>query len=109
MCMEDVRIARATTTSQKTLLLAADTNTQLIPYNADRFSLYIQFTPTTSVCIYPAPLGSIDPANTTAYPTSGEVLIDLNHHGDLVRQPWNGYSNGDVTLVIITETTLDAQ
>ena len=109
MCMEDVRLARNTITTQTRVTLVAATDTLLVPARLDRYSLMLQFSNATAICVYPAPYGVSSTGVTLPALTETTIIVDLQHHGDLVTQPWRALAPVGTPTILITETVLDAQ
>lgn len=109
MCMEDVRIARATVTTTKQIPITSELVMLVVPHNPDRYSLMIQVFSSDGWVLQ---CGSNGPPTFTglASPLQREyLLIDLQHHGDMVRQPWYLYAIGSSIEAFVVETILREQ
>ena len=109
MCMDDVRIGRATTTTTRVVTLSDTVWTQIAAQSVDRYSILSWITQGDGVVYYCGAQGAPDPL---FLPTSGMnevLLLDLQHHGDMVTQPWYGLAPSGSAIVHVVETNLRKQ
>lgn len=109
MCMEDVRIARATATSAKQVTVPASTWTLLVPANPDRYSISVSLIGATGWIFQCGSNGTPDLPGLLAPTGSTPMLFDLQQHGDMVRQPWYVYQTTASAIAYVTETFLGIQ
>lgn len=109
MCMEDVRIARMSTTRTRMVPVAMGTWVQVAVASPDRYSIVIVVSGQVPTLIVPGSLGT--PANPAQLPgvAQAPLVLDLQHHGDMVRQPHFVWSDGGASTAYVTETNLEAQ
>lgn len=109
MCMEDVRIARDTATTSKVVVSVSDVWVLALPANPDRYSISFQTALGNDTSIVCSPFGVPTVGQTVGPPSGTFLLFDLQHHGDMVCQPW--YYRCDVSNfpVYIVETVLRKQ
>lgn len=109
MCMEDVRLARQTTTFTRLGQTGDGSHDQLVPYRANRYSLEFIIRVVAAAGFGCEALSPV----TSDFPNLGvgnyHFLYDLQHHGDLVRQPFGIYPVGDFAYWSIIETILEKQ
>jgi len=107
MCMEDIRIARATRTNIKVFTLAAGQNL-ILPYNPNRYALIVGNTSTGTVDITPdtaAAGGRAFRASTSSAPFIFRLVLE----GDMVRYPWTAAPSAAGVVVTVIETELADQ
>lgn len=100
MCCEDLKIGRASNSSQATLAIAA-ASTPFVPGNPDR----------TALVFIPPPSGTLT-VSMAGVAVAGEgivlvagndpVQLNIQHDGDLVRRPWTAiHSVGGVNCTYL--------
>jgi len=109
MCIEDVRLARASTTTTRVVTLSDTVWTPILAQSVDRYSILCWLAQGDGVVYYCGAQGVPDPA---FLPTGGlneTLLLDLQHHGDMVTQPWYALGPSGGAIVHVIETNLRIQ
>ena len=104
MCMDDIRIGRATRSTIRTLTLAAGQNV-LVPYNQKRTAIQFGTTSTGTVDIFPgttATAGAAFRSTTTSQPIQFRLVLD----GDFVRNQWVGVPSAAGVVITVIESEL---
>lgn len=105
MCMEDVRLGRATGPRISTVNVAT-TKTPLVPYAPDRVTLIIS-APTTGPMLLSGNQGEAATAG-LRLPAGGDPLVlDIQHHGALVTMAWYAAIPGGAEDIGLGESFLD--
>ena len=104
MCMEDIRIGRATRSTIRPLTLAAGQNV-LVPYNPKRIAIQFGTASTGSVDITPGDTaggGRAFRLSTTSQPHQFRLILD----GDFVRNQWVAAPSVAGVIITVIETEL---
>jgi hypothetical protein len=106
MCMEDVRLARQTTTRVTDIVGDSGVWVPLCGQEPDRYSLLIQLGGASDVQLRCGASGLPVGGAVIGTDPNTVLLLDLQHHGDMVTQPWYVYSSSNAVLAVVTESTL---
>lgn len=106
MCMEDVRLARQTTTRVTQVTGDSGVWVLVAQQDPDRWSLVIQFQGGSDVQLSCGASGLPQFAGSVPTDAVTVFMIDLLHYGDMVTQPWYIYSGSSSVLAVVTESSL---
>lgn len=107
MCMEDVRIGRRSTTTTSLVATVAGTPKQLLTQNPDRYAFRLS-DPSASLGAFVC--GAQDPTTIAALVparVADDLILDIQHHGDMVTQPWFYLSAASSPTILVTESVLE--
>lgn len=105
MCWEDIKIARQTWT-QRHNIQATVTTTKVIEYNPLRYSLLIAVNEGSTVFWGLGDESGIGNGISSIGTLQSMVLLDLIHHGDIVRQPLYVATSAGTANVVVYEVSL---
>lgn len=109
MCMEDVRLGRATVTRVKAVTIAAGSTETILPQEADRVSVLLAPVAAGTGFIR---FGANDVNSLTGIPIAGmqwPLILNLQFNGDLCRQELIGQAVGGDLTVYTVATYLETQ
>lgn len=101
MCIEDIRLGRKTRSHTVSKVIGT-TSTEVVARAADRSSLVLSSHPTARIT-YSTETVAVDGVGVVIPPATGPVLLDIQHHGDLVIGPLSAISSAATTTVSFVE------
>lgn len=101
--MEDIRIGRDSGTNVSVVSVGTG-DTPIVQYNRHRIALLIAETGGQTVFLTPGKQ-AVASTGVPIKDTANQLLIDVQHHGQMVCQEWHGIA-GMATTVVVVESIL---
>lgn len=100
MCIEDVRLGRRTSPESRQFAVPDAGNTVIAPFDPFRVSILISVTSANGAFVAPQPLDPSTGDGLRISRTEVPILLDVQHHGNLVTQEWR--ASGDALAAVVT-------
>lgn len=107
MCMEDIRIGRASRTAVNNVSAPVAVATPICQTEEARISLIISVAGANSVIIAPQGIDPSSAGGILLSNTSTPFRLDLVHYGRLTQMQWNATGVGGTCVVTILEALLE--
>lgn len=101
MCIEDVRMGRASTSEAAVVSIGAGGVAQVAPADPYRFALVLS-PPSSGSLTYSINRSPGDGEGITFHQGSSPLILTIQDAGDMVRRPWFAYATAAVSVAVHT-------
>lgn len=106
MCMEDVRLGRASVTTTRAVDVPISSTAKVAEQRADRIAIRFRWGCNVSSHLFPWSGATTPPLFTLGSAGGFSEVYDIQRHGDMVTQPWYVSIGAGQCTVYVTEVFL---